>query len=86
MINLTAYVVEFEKDSRYEVTIEGVWSGFTSIDGLEDDSVLSFRRALAGIVEVFLTDDYDINMVSAKSRSKGGRECRKYTISINDGD
>lgn len=86
MINFTAYVTEFEKDSRYEVTIEGVWSGFTSIDGLEDNSVLSFRRALAGIVEVFLTDDYDINMVSAKSRSKEGRPCRKYIVSINDGD
>jgi hypothetical protein len=85
MINLTAHVVEFEKDNRYKVTIEGVWSGFTSIDGLEDDSVLSFHRALAGIVEVFLSDNYDINMV-AKSRSKEGRPCRKYTVSIDNGD
>lgn len=85
MLNLTAHVIEFEKDSRYKVTIEGVWSGFTSIDGLEDDSTLSFRRALAGIVEVFLSDNYDINMV-AKSRSKEGRPRREYTISINDGD
>ena len=86
MLNFTAHVTEFEKDSRYEVTIEGVWSGFTSIDGLEDNSTLSFHRALAGIVEVFLSNDYDINMVSAKSRSKEGRPCRKYIVSINDGD
>ena len=85
MINLTAHVVEFEKDNRYRVTIEGVWSGFTSIDGLEDDSTLSFRRALAGIVEVFLSDNYDINMV-AKSRSKEGRQFREYTVSIDNGD
>lgn len=85
MLNLTARVIEFEKGNRYKVTIEGVWSGFTSIDGLEDDCTLSFRRALAGIVEVFLSDDYDINMV-AKSRSKEGRPRREYTVSINDGD
>ena len=85
MINLTAHVVEFEKGARYKVTIEGVWRGFTSIDGLEDDSTLSFHRALAGIVEVFLSDNYDINMV-AKSRSKEGLPCREYTVSINDCD
>ena len=86
MINFTAHVTEFEKDSRCEVSIEGVWSGFTSIDGLEDNSTLSFHRALAGIVEIFLGDNYDINMVSAKTRSKEGRPCRKYIVSINDGD
>lgn len=85
MINFTAHVTEFEKDNRYEVTIEGVWSGFTSIDGLEDDSTLSFYRALAGIVEVFLGDNYDINML-AKIRSKEGCPCREYIVSINDGD
>ena len=83
MISLTAHVIEFEKNVRYKVTIEGVWNGVTSIDGLEDDSTLSFHRALAGIVEVFLSDDYDINMV-AKSRSKKGLPCREYTVSIND--
>ena len=85
MINFTAHVTEFEKDNRYEVIIEGVWSGFTSIDGLEDDSTLSFYRVLAGIVEVFLGDNYDINML-AKIRSKEGHPCREYIVSINDGD
>ena len=85
MINFTAHVTEFEKDNRYEVTIEGVWSGFTSIDGLEDNSTLSSYRALAGIVEVFLGDNYDINML-AKIRSKEGRPYREYIVSINDGD
>ena len=85
MINFTAHVTEFEKDNRYEVTIEGVWSGFTSIDGLEDNSTLSFYRALAGIVEVFVGDNYDINMLS-KTCSKEGRPCREYIVSIDDGD
>lgn len=85
MINFTAHVTEFEKDNRYEVTIEGVWSGFTSIDGLEDNSTLSFYRALAGIVEVFLGDNYDINML-AKTRSKEGQPSREYIVSIDDGD
>lgn len=85
MINFTAHITEFEKDNRYEVTIEGVWSGFTSIDGLEDNSTLSFYRALAGIVEVFLGDNYGISMLS-EICSKEGRPCRKYIVSINDGD
>lgn len=85
MLNFTAHVTEFEKDNRYEVTIEGVWSGFTPIDGLEDDSTLSFYRALAGIVESLLGDNYDINMF-AKIRSKEGRPCREYIVSVNDGD
>jgi hypothetical protein len=48
-------------------------------------ATLSFRRALETIVEVLLSNDYDINMV-AKGYSKKGRPCRKYTVSIDDGD
>lgn len=85
MLNLTAYVIEFEKDNRYKVIIDGVWRGFISDNGLEDNSTLSFRRALEGIVEVFLSNDYDIEMVE-KGHSKKGRPCRKYVISIDNGD
>lgn len=85
MLNLTAYVIEFEKDNRYKVIIDGVWRGFVSDNGLEDDSTLSFRRALETIVEVLLSNDYDVNMV-AKGHSKKGRPCRTYTVSIDDGD
>lgn len=85
MLNLTAYVIEFEEYNRYKVIIDGVWRGFVSDNGLEDDSTLSFRRALETIVEVLLSNDYDINMV-AKGYSKKGRPCRTYTVSIDDGD
>ena len=85
MLNLTAYVIEFDEDSRYKVIIDGVWRGFVSDNGLEDDSTLSFLGALETIVEVLLSNDYDINMV-AEGKSKKGRPCRKYTISVDDGD
>lgn len=85
MLNLTAYVIEFEKNSRYKVIIDGVWKGFISDNGVEDDSTLSFRRALEGVVEVLLSNDHDINMV-AKGHSKKGRPCRQYTVSVDNGD
>lgn len=85
MLNLTAYVIEFEKNNRYKVIIDDVWRGFISDNGLEDDSTLSFRGALEGIVEVLLSNDYNIEMVK-KGYSKKGRPCRKYTVSIDDGD
>jgi hypothetical protein len=85
MLNLTAYVIEFEKNNRYKVIIGDVWRGFISDNGLEDDSTLSFRGALEGIVEVLLSNDYNIEMVK-KGYSKKGRPCRKYTVSIDDGD
>ena len=85
MLNLTAYVIEFEEDNRYKVIIDGVWRGFVSDNGMEDDSTLSFRRALEDIVEVLLSNDYDIRMVE-KGHSKKGRPCRKYVISIDNGD
>lgn len=85
MLNLTAYVIEFEKDNRYKVIIGGVWRGFISDNGLEDNSILSFRRALEGIVEVLLSIDYDIKMVE-KGYSKKGCPCRKYVVLIDNGD
>ena len=85
MLNLTAYVIEFEKNNRYKVIIDGVWRGFISDNGAEDDSALSFRRALESVVEILLSNDYEVNMV-AKGHSKKGRPCREYTVSIDDGD
>ena len=85
MLSLTAYVIEFEKNNRYKVIIDGVWRGFVSDNGMENDSTLSFRRALEDIVEVLLSNDYDIKMVE-KGPSKKGHPCRKYTISVDNGD
>lgn len=85
MLNLTAYVIEFEEYNRYKVIIDGVWRGFVSDNGLEDDSTLSFRGALETIAEVLLSNDYDISMV-AEGYSKKGRPCRTYAVSIDDGD
>lgn len=73
MLNLTAYVIEFEKDNRYKVIIDDVWRGFISDNGLEDNSTLSFRRALEGIVEILLSNDYGIEMVEKVIRRKVAR-------------
>ena len=84
MLNLTAYVIEFEEYNRYKVIIDGVWRGFVSDNGLEDDSTLSFRGALETIAEVLLSNDYDISMV-AEGYSRKGRPCRTCAVSIDDG-
>lgn len=85
MINLTAYVIEFDKDNRYKVIIDGVYRGFVSCNGEIDNDIVDFESALSSIVELFLSYDYDYKMV-AEGRSKKGRPCRKYIISIDDGD
>lgn len=85
MLNLTACVIEFEEDNQYKVIIDGVYRGFVSCNGEIDDDIVSFESALSTIVELFLSNDYDYKMV-AGGKSKKGRPCRKYTISIDDGD
>ena len=85
MLNLTAYVIEFEEDNRYKVIIDGVSRGFVSCNGYIDDDIVNFESALSTIVELLLSNDYDYKMI-AEGRSKKGRPCRKYTVSIDDGD
>ena len=85
MINVRASVIEIEPDNSYKVIIKGVYSGIVSNNGLVDDSVVSFDSALATIVELFLSYDYDY-VETAQGLSRQGRPLRRYVISIDNGD
>lgn len=54
-------------------------------NGCFDDSVITFESALATVVEVSLSFDYDYVEI-ARGLSKKGRPCRKYVISVDNGD
>lgn len=85
MINFNAYVIELEADNSYKVCIENVYKGIVTNDGLIDDSVTTFESALSTVIEVMLSDDYDYVEVS-RGLSRKGRPCRKYVISVDNGD
>lgn len=85
MINFDAFVIELEPDNSYKVIIKGVYAGIVANNGEIDDSVTTFESALASIIEIFLSYDYDYIEV-AQGFSKKGRPCRKYVISIDNGD
>lgn len=85
MINLNAYVIELEEDNWYEVCIEGVLKAPVRDNGRFDDTVVTFESALATLVELSLSDDYDY-VETERCLSKEGRPCRKYVISIDNGD
>ena len=68
MLNLTAYVIEFEEDNRYKVIIDGAYRGFVSCNGEIDDDIADFESALSTIVELFLSNDYDYKMVAETFR------------------
>lgn len=85
MINIEASVIGFEPDNSYKVIIKGVYAGIVSDNSSVDDSVVSFESALATIVELFLSYDYDY-VETARGLSRKGRSCRKCVISIDNGD
>lgn len=85
MINFNAYVIELEADNSYKVCIENVYKGIVTNDGLIDDSVTTFESALSTVIEIMLSNDYDYVEVS-RGLSHKGRPCRKYVISVDDGD
>lgn len=85
MINFNAYVIELEEDTMYKVCIENVYKGIVSDDGLIDDAVTTFESALATVVELLLSNDYDY-VETERCLSKKGRRCRKYVISVDNGD
>ena len=85
MINLKASVIEFEPDNVYKVIIKGVYAGIVTDNGEVDDSVITFESALASIIEIFLSNDYDYVEV-AQDLSRKGRPLRRYIISIDNGD
>lgn len=82
MITFNAYVVEIEADNFYEVHIEDVISTTVRDNGETDDSVVAFESALSSIVELTLSDDYEIQFVS---ECDGGK-CRRYVVAIDNGD
>ena len=85
MINFNAYVIELEADNSYKVCIENVYKCIVTNDGLIDDSVTTFESALSTVIEIMLSNDYDYVEVS-RGLSYKGRSCRKYVISVDDGD
>ena len=85
MINFNAYVIEIEEDNRYKVCIENVYTGTVTNNGLIDDDVTTFESALSTVIEIMMSFDYDY-VETAHCLSKKGRPCRKYIISIDNGD
>lgn len=85
MMNLNAYVIEIEQDNVYKVCVDGVYSGTVSDNGDIDDHTIDFESALSSVIEIMLSNDYDYVCVR-KCRSRKGRRCRLYTVSIDDGD
>ena len=85
MMNFNAYVIEFEADNSYKVCIENVYKGFVTDNGLIDDAVTTFESALSTVIELMLGFDYDYTEVS-RGLSRKGRPCRKYVISVDNGD
>lgn len=53
--------------------------------GCFDDTVITFESALATVVELSLSNDYDY-VETERCLSKKGRPCRTYVISVDDGD
>lgn len=82
MIKFNAYVIELEEDNWYQVCIEDVLKTTVRDNG---DSVITFESALATVIELSLSFDYDYDETK-RCLSKKGRRCRKYVISVDNGD
>lgn len=85
MINFNAYVIELEADNSYKVCIENIYKGIVTDNGLIDDAVTTFESALSTVIELMLSNDYDY-VETERCLSKKGRRCRKYVISVDNGD
>lgn len=85
MIKFNACVIELEADTWYMVCIKGIGTTTVRDDGYFDDAVVTFESALATVIEVMLSDDYDY-VETERCLSKKGRPCRKYVISVDNGD
>lgn len=85
MINFNAYVIELEEDTWYKVCIEDVLTTTVRDNGYFDDAVITFESALATVVEFSVSNDYDY-VEAERCLSKKGRPCRKYVISVDNGD
>ena len=85
MINFNAYVIELEEDTFYKVSIEDVCTSTVRNNGYFDDTVTTFESALVSVIELLLSNDYDY-VETERGLSKKGRPCRKYVISVDNGD
>lgn len=52
---------------------------------LEADNTYTFEFELTTVSEIMLSNDYDYIEV-ARGKSRKGRPCRKYVISVDNGD
>ena len=85
MIKFNAYVIELEEDTWYKVCIEDLCKTTVRDNGYFDDIVITFESALATVIECSLSNDYDY-VETDRCLSKMGRRCRKYVISVDNGD
>ena len=85
MIKFNAYVIELEEDTWYKVCIEDICKTTVRDNGYFDDTVITFESALATVVECSLSYDYDY-VETERCLTKKGRPCRKYVISVDNGD
>lgn len=85
MIKFNAYVIELEEDTWYKVCIEDLFTTTVCDNGYFDDTVITFESALATVIEFSLSNDYDY-VETERCLSKKGRPCRKYVISVDNGD
>ena len=85
MIKFNAYVIELEVDTWYKVCIEGIVTTTVRDNGYFDDTVITFESALATVIEFTLSNDYDY-VETERCLSKNGHRCRKYVISVDNGD
>lgn len=85
MFKVNAYVIELAEDTWYKVCIEDVMETTVRDCGYFDDTVITFESALATVVEYVLSNDYDY-VETERCLTKKGRRCRKYVISVDNGD
>ena len=85
MINFNAYVIELEEDTWYMVCIEDVMKTTVRDNGYFDDTVITFESVFATVVEYVLSNDYDY-VETERCLTKKGRRCRKYVVSVDNGD
>ena len=54
-------------------------------DGTVEAYPMSFESALSWVIELMLSDDYEITQTDEFVSRSTGYLCRRYTISVNEG-
>lgn len=84
MVNYDAFVVETVPDNAYMVLIDGVFTGNVTDDGTVEAYQMSFESALSWVIELMLSDDYEITQTDEFVSRSTGYLCRRYIISVNE--